>query len=314
MSKFFFILFLLLSWLNCFAFVPEQIIFFGDSLSDNGNLYRLLLGVIPRSPPYFEGRFSNGLTWAENFGKHYYDKYYVGYKVYAYGGATAVLHAPTDKFIAPTTLENEINQYLIDSVFKNKSKILYVIWIGGNDYLFAPISPLFDSKEILTKKVVNKITWAMETLIANGAKYFLILNMPDLSHTPFAKINDMVDKLHDLSLLHNQKLDVAIYNFKQTYPQLKFFYIDIYHVFNDVITNPAKFNETYHVNITDVSHACWEGGYTFGEPESYRVGLAYHQGLLPCNNADEHIFWDQIHPTRIVHYILSEYVFDNVRF
>ena len=43
-----------------------QIIIFGDSLSDNGNIYRLDFGFIPKSPPYFKGRFSNGEVWADH--------------------------------------------------------------------------------------------------------------------------------------------------------------------------------------------------------------------------------------------------------
>ncbi len=52
----------------CFAFVVpfnvyaaqypfNDLIFFGDSLSDNGNLYNRTFGYIPKSPPYYEGRF-----------------------------------------------------------------------------------------------------------------------------------------------------------------------------------------------------------------------------------------------------------------
>ena len=40
----------------------SDIVVFGDSLSDNGNLFRLT-GQPP--PPYFKGRFSNGPVWVE---------------------------------------------------------------------------------------------------------------------------------------------------------------------------------------------------------------------------------------------------------
>ena len=334
----------MLNNLTCFAFTPEQIVFFGDSLSDNGNLYHLLLKIIPKSPPYFEGRFSNGPTWAENLGTYFYNQFYIDYKIYAYGGATAILHTPTDKFIAPMTLENEINQYTFDSIFKNKHAVLYAIWIGGNDYLFDATTNDIPSREILTNKVVAKIVWSIETLISQGAKHFLILNMPDLSFTPFAKTNGLVDKLHDLSVLHNRKLDAEMINLKNSYPKVQFTYIDIYKILNELITDPGKFNDMYHVNITDTVHACWEGGYTFARTieeinrdgnlnqlsrdshfplngmiryspalaESFRVNLAFNRGLMPCNNADEYIFWDQIHPTKIVHYILAEYILENL--
>ena len=37
---------------------------FGDSLSDPGNLFVATAGATPPSP-YFQGHFSNGVTWAE---------------------------------------------------------------------------------------------------------------------------------------------------------------------------------------------------------------------------------------------------------
>lgn len=36
----------------------DQLYVFGDSLSDTGNTYKATQGIIPPSPPYFQGRFS----------------------------------------------------------------------------------------------------------------------------------------------------------------------------------------------------------------------------------------------------------------
>jgi phospholipase/lecithinase/hemolysin len=55
----------------------DKIVFFGDSLSDNGNFYNFVLGYMPKSPPYFNGRFANGPTWAEHVEKYFFDKSYV---------------------------------------------------------------------------------------------------------------------------------------------------------------------------------------------------------------------------------------------
>ena len=57
------------------AAAPDRLFFIGDSLTDYGNLYgatRFLNGqnplvpVLPPSPPYFAGRYSNGPTYAES--------------------------------------------------------------------------------------------------------------------------------------------------------------------------------------------------------------------------------------------------------
>ena len=54
---------------SIFAEPIDKIIVFGDSLSDNGNVLSLtekakkvipLVPLIPKNPPYFSGRFTNG--------------------------------------------------------------------------------------------------------------------------------------------------------------------------------------------------------------------------------------------------------------
>ncbi len=44
----------------------SDLFFFGDSLSDAGNISKMTAGSIPGSP-YYQGRFSNGPEWSELF-------------------------------------------------------------------------------------------------------------------------------------------------------------------------------------------------------------------------------------------------------
>ena len=46
----------------------SRLVVFGDSLSDNGNLYLISGGTQPPSPPYYQGRFSSGQVWTERLG------------------------------------------------------------------------------------------------------------------------------------------------------------------------------------------------------------------------------------------------------
>src|ERR1700755_1796910 len=68
----------------------NDVVVYGDSLSDNGNVFRVtsLLGFpTPVSPPYFEGRFSNGPVAVEDVASHFG----VPLLDFAFGGATTGL-------------------------------------------------------------------------------------------------------------------------------------------------------------------------------------------------------------------------------
>jgi hypothetical protein len=56
----------------------NKIVFFGDSLTDNGNLYSFDFGFLPKSPPYFKGQFSNGFPWSYQVTKYFKEKGSIG--------------------------------------------------------------------------------------------------------------------------------------------------------------------------------------------------------------------------------------------
>ena len=66
----------------------DQVVVFGDSLSDNGNLYEYMQREMPLSPPYYKGRFSNGPVWIELVTAHYYPNAVEEHLLdYAFGGS-----------------------------------------------------------------------------------------------------------------------------------------------------------------------------------------------------------------------------------
>jgi phospholipase/lecithinase/hemolysin len=120
----------------------SQVVAFGDSLSDNGNLLGLV--AVP-APPYANGRFSNGIVAVEvlaaGLSTTLDDR--------AYGGATSgYYHGPSD-YVAgvftgglvtatgvKTGLLGQVDTYL--GLGKNAagvdSNALYVVWAGANDF------------------------------------------------------------------------------------------------------------------------------------------------------------------------------------
>lgn len=323
---------------SIFAYDYNKIIFFGDSLSDNGNLYKSFFKIIPKSPPYYQGRFSNGPVWTETLAQ----TMQIDYDDYAVGGATALVHAPQFQFVAPALLEYEVGKYFLESIGKDKSQNLYSFWIGANDYLYG------QEKDIdqFANDVVTKEMYMINLLISDGAKNFLVLNLPDLARVPEAQGNPTLQsRYHDLIVANNSKLTDALTQLKNDHPDVNVYFIDIYSFFNEAIDHPEEYNQAYNVNISNVTESCWPGSYTLRQqllekmvrsdvdkglegttttlnatvvtnailhsPELsyvYSVGKAYDSGMQPCDHPEQYLFWDHVHPTATVHQVLSQIV------
>lgn len=191
----------------------DTMVVFGDSLSDNGNLYNFLWHTLPASPPYYLGHFSNGTVWAEQLYSSYFPSDYTeGFQNYAVGGAGAVL---SYKQNFPFTLTMELDNYLYWHTYGKKESTLYTIWIGGNNYLNGPTNV-----ESITDSVVNTIGGVIERLIQVGGNKFFVPNLPDLAKTPIVIENGNTTVVKQLVQAHNSKLASKIDELKAKYPQV----------------------------------------------------------------------------------------------
>jgi phospholipase/lecithinase/hemolysin len=309
----------------------NEMIFFGDSLTDTGNLYRYLQHLLPKSPPYFKGHFSDGHVWAESI----YDEFFPGADDfddinYAVGGAGAVLDLDA---VLPYTLSTEVTEYLVEHPFKRKSKTLYVIWIGGNNYLKAP-----DDVDKITTRVTKGIAHQIERLISAGGRMFVIPNLPNLKTTPWATSHGTSAQLEKLSLEHNRKLSLAIDGLAQQYPHLIFKYFDVAKIYDEYYRYPEK------VGIKYVNEPCLKDGGVLGETayelrqanwlqqQASQSGISLSDefvkaildnpelsvtvsasmvanlgGEVPAN-CDDYLFFDPVHPTHKVHTLLAEFI------
>lgn len=309
----------------CQAAVVDKLVIFGDSLSDNGNLYAIssaahkvipLVPVVPMDPPYFKGRFSNGPVWNEILAQ----SMNIELANYAYGGAW-VESVWDSRQVVPFDLGTQVNFYLVSAAQDfNKEKHLYVIWAGANDYVDGR-----SDAEYATTNTVAVIKKQIDWLIYYGAKQFLIFTIPDLSLIPEVAERgaEYAAAIGKLTTLHNEKVAAMIAAEKAEHPDLKFILSDISSYFSDVIEHPAKFN------LEDTKTACYRGGYdmmlklaNIKEIEAAKevkidlinnasLRTAYYTSRLsalgeqPCKNPDKYLFWDHIHPTRIGHEIIS---------
>lgn len=234
----------------------SKIVFFGDSLSDNGNLYRDVLEFMPKDPPYFKGRFSNGQVWSDYVDQYFYSHDLVESTNYAIGGQTAFLHNPVGGYL-PYTLAMSRENYVLHSVFTDRSSTLFVIWVGANDYL-----PGIKNIDQLTSDVTLSIKSTIEDLIYHGGVNFLLLNLPDLSSTPSGQASGYGDALKAATIVHNIKLDEVVSSLQEGYKNINIHLYDINHFFDDALKNTDEYNKKYNTHITNVTESCWTGGYT----------------------------------------------------
>lgn len=243
---------------------------FGDSFSDDGNLFELTNGIFPEFDN-FEGRFTNGRIWIETLIPQ------LGLEInpennFAYGGATTgaynVLNSRTDvlpdELIPLPGIATQIDDFVSQNPVAD-SNALYVLWGGGNDYVGLGLT------ETEVDEPINNLLASIDRLADVGAKNILVPNVFDLGAIPLA-INsspEVQQRLAKATLAHNQALQIALEEVEQN-SEINIIQVDVYSALNQGIENP---NDLGFSNVT----------------EAYLDTNA--------TNPDEFIFWNPIHPT-----------------
>jgi phospholipase/lecithinase/hemolysin len=148
----------------------ENLVIFGDSLSDNGNSY--VAQGLPPSPPYYRGRWTNGPNWVDYFPSiaHRFAPVTAFLKDSGRGTNFAVGGSPS------TALATQIGAFLASPRAGGQASPhdLYVIWIGANDF----------SAGLEPKDTVSAIGAGIAQLWQAGAKTIVLMDLPDISLTP----------------------------------------------------------------------------------------------------------------------------------
>lgn len=261
----------------------SQVYAFGDSLSDTGNMFRLTNGYLPRAP-YFSGHYTNGSNWAEYLTRDL-GLPSTALHDYAYGAAR------TSSDLPPGLL-SQVQLYITESPSADPDG-LYLIWAGANDYMFNSNPNLDD-----VKATVANIRLAIENLANRGARYFVVMNIPDMGVTPWSakaakstRDPGFQAEMSKLTRLHNKVLRSEMMqlssNFLSTGLPVAVFQVDVWSYLADVLVKPAEYG------LENVTVACYTGNYlgNYG---------------TTCTDPEKHLFWDDAHPTTTVHALLAE--------
>ena len=280
----------------------ESLFIFGDSLSDPGNSYAVT-GETAKAPyepipsrSYATGghHFSNGKTWAERFaqnlndnngGKPAYEK--PGqYGNHAFGGARA-----RNAGMSPSSTDQVT--FFLGTYGTASSGALYVLQFGANDIRDALFDPVNAGTIVLTA-VATEIG-NIQALYLAGARNFAIANAPNVGRAPAVAAFGpaAIQAAQDLSAFYNSVLEngfaplgiPGLSQLEVLLPGITIHRIDMFGFVNDVAENPAAFG------ISDPFFPCLQ----FGVKSDAK-----------CDNADERLFWDGIHPTAVAHSALGD--------
>jgi phospholipase/lecithinase/hemolysin len=273
----------------------HNVIVFGDSLSDNGNLYEFMNHQLPQSPPYYEGRFSNGPVWVEYLMTSYFPQTSKDHLLdYAVGGSGVSEDLEDDVLF---TLRKQVASYLLSHEDKASDDSLFVVWIGANNYLGLPT----ETEKTLSEVNVG-IIHSLELLVSKGAKHILLFNLPDLGRTPAAAEFDAVEVMSYFAHEHNTRLYQTYNQLKQTYPDVEWIYFDLGSMFDDVLTHPEQYG------FTNTAGTCSN----FIANENTKKSVLRMVARVTPKKGNElcegYLFFDLVHPTGLAHRLISEKV------
>ncbi len=261
----------------------SSLVVFGDSLSDVGNIAHVPFSTYP-GPYYYNDRFSNGPVWVEalsvDLGLGPVQRSTAGGNDFAYGGAQTT---GTGGFIGIVMrdVDEQVDQFLGTRTVDPGA--LFVVYAGANDFLGGQTN---------VNVPVGSLVEDIGRLVTAGARQFLVPNLPLLGFTPrFNENATLAAHYNARSEQFNAGLDAALDGLAAGNLELMFYRLDVAALFADAIADPAAFGLA---NVTDAAAPGLEPG-----------DGSYNTSQIAAN-ANEYLFWDEVHPTATVHAVLAE--------
>jgi len=261
----------------------SQLVVFGDSLSDNGNLFALteaITGTGQPGAPYVDGRFSNGPVAVETMAA----TLNLNLTDYAYGGAQTGLGNYGGAKLNGTGVQGQVGMFA-DALggASADANALYVVWAGPNDF-FAGANMLSSSTSTTAStNLLNDIS----SLYQLGARQFFVPLMPNLGLTPASTAAEAgTPGYKDAAALrtveYNQLINAGLANLSGSLAGVQIQSFDTV----AFMAAQAQIMQGQGFNTTD---ACFNS-----------------TAKTVCSNPDSYLFWDGVHPTAAAHALLGE--------
>ena len=281
----------------------NHLVVFGDSLSDNGNALALTGGKSPSFPfghtfgtsgndlgDTFPGRWTDGQNWVDYFpsvpsvANHLPPNHFPPVTAF-YSDPSNGTNVAVAGSTSAELLQSQIPDYIQAKGTLPGGRIpgddLYCIWVGADDFA-AQIPPQ-------PQKTVANILSGITALARAGAKWIILVTVPDISLTPDVRALDAlkpgtVQAAKQFVAAVNVLLAVEI-PLIAWQEQINISFVDINTIFVPLVLNPAFFGFS---NSKDPAFI----------PPTY---------VAP--NPDSFVFLDGFHPTTKVHLIAAKFIY-----
>jgi phospholipase/lecithinase/hemolysin len=251
----------------------DAIYVFGDSYCDVGNIYLATGGATPASPPYYQGRFSNGPIWVEHVASAWglpMTPSLAGGTDYAVGGAEVTTSVSTPQGTIPSIPE-EVVEYLQAHGGHADPHAIYILEGGGNDILNATGG----SPGVLGLKIAAGIAGSELLLRQAGARNFLIPDLLDIALLPAGQGNASFATAATNAT--NAALDNLL-QFEELLQNIKIYRLPVFSLFDSIAADAT------HFGFLNITQPCLN-------PLTNAV----------CADPDHTLFWDVEHPTEFGH-------------
>ncbi len=268
-----------------------RLVSFGDSLSDNGNLYT----ATGNPPAPYNKRYTNDQVWAEYIAgtmQSYFgpaSSVNTGSVDYAWGGARSDLAANSNGPIPGTPAQI--------AAFRAKGGTfgagdVVSMWAGANDIFQAlpgaATNPSTAASVMTSASVTaaGNVATQVGTLAGYGAKTIVVFNLPDLGQTPQFNTDPSASGLATVSATaFNTALHAGLTSVAASATGSNIVEVDIKSAFTAIIANPAAFG------LANASKAC------------LTVTACVTGGASAQNT---YLFWDGVHPTASGHKLVAQ--------
>jgi len=245
----------------------DNLIVFGDSYCDVGNLYLATGGAEPAAP-YYDMRFSNGPLWVDHVAGFLgvpLSASLLGGTDYAFGGAWVT---EPEAITGVPSVPQQVEGYLIQHGGKADPNALYVLEGGGNDILDTTTG----SPEALGLDIAAGIVDSERLLRQAGARHFVIPNLFNVGLLPAAAGNTSFATT--ASEATNKAEDEGL-RFEEWAEHVDIIRMDVFSLLSAVVTDPT------HFGFTNITTPCLT--------------------TVVCSDPDHTLFWDTHHPTEFGH-------------